>query len=619
MATRLWHKAVIIATVIAVSSVATVQAVDDEIVVFNSQQVGDDCPPWFIYDAPRNRCTCSSEGRDNVKCTEKGALLKFGNCMTYENGSTTAVSCCRYFLLQPSMHNITEQRFISLPHDFRELNDYMCGPMKRKGLICSECIDGFGPSLTSVGFQCADCAEAWYGIPLLLVLEFVPVTVLYLIILFFQVSLTSAPMTSFILFSQLSVYAATGVDAQTRSVLQHVSPSGYQTFVSLITLYGMFNLDFFRHVIPPFCISENLRIIHVVVLGYLSAFYPLFLMGITYCLFTKVKVHGCESIPCCQNKIAQYFVKTGKAFNTNNSIINVFASFLLLSYTKFMLLFTASFASVNIVNINGSLIGTRLDMDPSVLYFSAEHISFFVLGILSLIGPVILSALVLTLYPIRRFRDFLQRCHCSGRSIAALNIFVETFYSCYRDGLDGGRDMRSFAGFYFFVRLLMLIIVAAIEPSLKSYGIAMWIAVAMLFAASSVLIAIVQPYKKRYMNVIDTLVLFNVVVVASITSMFYVSSHFPDSIPFSPRLLFWMTIISYSIPIIGYAVYFVKCILKSKRLTASWIKLKKMCSSRKHLDCGVTNPIQSTLDNELPDRLLHPEQYCTNATYNAYI
>ena len=209
-------------------------------------------------------------------------------------------------------------------------------------------------------------------------------------------------------------------------------------------------------------------------------------------------------------------------------------------------------------------------------------------------------------------------CHCSGRSIAALNIFVERFHSCYRDGLDGGRDMRSFAGFYFFVRLLTLVIAAAIEPSLKSYGIATWIAVAILFAASSVLIAIVQPYKERYMNVIDTLVLFNVFVVASITSMFYVSSHFPDSIPFSPRLLFWMTIISYSIPIIGYAVYFVKCILKSKRLTASWIKLKKMCSSRKHSDCGVTNPIQSTLDNELPDRLLHPEEYCTNATYNAY-
>ena len=40
---------------------------------------------------------------------------------------------------------ISEPGFISLPENVSELNDYMCGPMNRKGLVCSECIDGFGP------------------------------------------------------------------------------------------------------------------------------------------------------------------------------------------------------------------------------------------------------------------------------------------------------------------------------------------------------------------------------------------------------------------------------------------------------------------------------------------
>ena len=43
----------------------------------------------------------------------------------------------------------------------------------------------------------------------------------------------------------------------------------------LLTLYGVFNLDFFHYVLPPFCISSKLRPTHVLFLGYISAFYPL--------------------------------------------------------------------------------------------------------------------------------------------------------------------------------------------------------------------------------------------------------------------------------------------------------------------------------------------------------
>ena len=46
----------------------------------------------------------------------------------------------------------------------------------------------------------------------------------------------------------------------------------------LLTIYGMFNLDFFHYVLPPFCISSHLRPIHVFSLGYISAFYPFILI-----------------------------------------------------------------------------------------------------------------------------------------------------------------------------------------------------------------------------------------------------------------------------------------------------------------------------------------------------
>ena len=53
----------------------------------------------------------------------------------------------------------------------------MCGPLNRKGLVCSECTDGFGPSVTSFGYtKGIKCGNEWYRVPLFLIYEFVPVT-----------------------------------------------------------------------------------------------------------------------------------------------------------------------------------------------------------------------------------------------------------------------------------------------------------------------------------------------------------------------------------------------------------------------------------------------------------
>ena len=82
----------------------------------------------------------------------------------------------------------------------------MCGPMNRKDSLCRNCVDGFGPSVTSVQYQCSNCTRVWYGIPLYLLLEFVPVTIFYSMIVMFRLHLTSAPMTCFIMYSQLVSY-----------------------------------------------------------------------------------------------------------------------------------------------------------------------------------------------------------------------------------------------------------------------------------------------------------------------------------------------------------------------------------------------------------------------------
>ena len=126
--------------------------------------------------------------------------------MTYnEDTNLLSMTSCRYF--EPGGYNVTNSKHILLPRNLSQLNDYMCGPLNRKGLVCSECADGFGPSMTSFRYKCANCTNAWYGVPLFLFLEFVPITVLYFVFWIFQISITSPPIPCFIMYAQLFVLA----------------------------------------------------------------------------------------------------------------------------------------------------------------------------------------------------------------------------------------------------------------------------------------------------------------------------------------------------------------------------------------------------------------------------
>ena len=561
----------------------------------------NDCPPWFIYDTSLNQCVCSSEGSFHIKCTEQRALLRLGSCMTYEQGRGTTVARCQYFMLRG--HNATGLRYIELPENVTDLNEYMCGPMNRRGLVCSECIDGFGPSLTSIGYQCANCSGAWYGIPLFLVLEFVPITVFYLIILSFRINLTTAPMTSFVLFCQLAVYTFTNADPELRSIMQQSSFVGYQVLIYLSSLFGVLNLDFFRHIMPPFCVSENLKIVHVAILSYISAFYPLVLIGVTY-LCIKVYSSDYEPVLWLRGKVQAYFHKSQVKPDTKHTIVDVFASFLLLSYTKLMLMFSAFLGFARIVNSDGSMSRTNLDIDPSVSYFSGEHIPFLLLAVFVLLGPVLMSALLLTLYPIKTLRSLFLKCRFGGHSKAALTIFVEKYHSCYRDGLDGGKDMRSFAGLYFLIRAVGVIITAIFPPF--AYGETTWIFEAILFGGSSLLIATVRPYKRTYMNIVDALVLFFISLLSALLSMFYTSARSPGRTPFSPGLVLWMIAFVACWPIIGFVIVFLVLIHRSKRVSNWASKMRQSCCIRKKHESASMDHVP---DEELPDRFLHPDNY----------
>ena len=103
----------------------------------------------------------------------------------------------------------------------------------------------------------------------------------------------------------------------------------------ILVLYGIFNLDFISHAVPPFCVSKDLRLYHRVFVGYITAFYPMMLILITW-ICIELHDRNFRMIVYLWRPFHRCFVQLRRGWDTKNDLIDVFATFLLLSFVKIM-------------------------------------------------------------------------------------------------------------------------------------------------------------------------------------------------------------------------------------------------------------------------------------------
>jgi len=401
------------------------------------------------------------------------------------------LSLCLYY------SNIAHHRYIALVYNISDLNNVFCAPLNRNGLLCRGCIDEFGTSIISIGYACANCTEDNYGWMLYIFSEFVPAAVCYFAVLSLRIRITSAPMYCFVLLSQFFVNTLNHYPGFHGALMAQLDTTSYTILKVILTGYGFWNLDYFRYFIPPFCVTRNLKNIHVLALQYVSTFYPLLLIALTYIC---VELHGHNFRPivwvwkpfhrCCAN--------VRRTWDTKASLIDVFATFLLLSYSKIVFVSLVLLEGINIYNTDGEHGSYVLWVDATVHYLSEEHLPFAITAILILLFTL-LPPFLLIFYPCKIFKWRLNCCH--KRRWHALNTFVEVFHGCYKDGVTEGWNFRPISGVYLLFRY------AAIMVSYKVLIQIGWCLRALMFLSLSMFILIVQPYKKSYMNVLDGLLL----------------------------------------------------------------------------------------------------------------
>ena len=264
--------------------------------------------------------------------------------------------------------------------------------------------------------------------------------------------------------------------------------------LAITTFYAIWNLDFFQFCIPSFCISSDMSTLHTLSLDYVVAIYPLLLTVIIYfCIEmydSRVRV-----VVCVWRPFQMCFALFRRRWDSKGSVINAFAAFLLLSYSK-LLTVSYSLLAVSVqYNNRGERVGpVVLYFDASIEYFSRQHLPFAVLAVCVLLVFALFPMLTLLLYPMRSF----QRClgYCTRIRWQFLHTFADVFQGCYKNGTSGTRDYRYFAGLYLLFRMVLL--VAFIFP--LAY---MWLILIPFPVIVALSFAYFRPYKNNFFNIID--------------------------------------------------------------------------------------------------------------------
>ena len=320
---------------------------------------------------------------------------------------------------------MSNRRYSIVESNYTSLNSSQCASYNRKGLFCGECSD----------LKCANCSTmpTALAVGAYCLLEFVPITIFFFIVVIFHLKIMSGPLIGYVIFCQTMII--------TLQYSRYLYPSIFAKLPIAVlghaglALSGIWNLEFFKLIMPSFCISERLTNLHLQMLGFCTAFYPLFLVIVSY-IAIEMRAR--------YNLIRKCDCKLNSTRNVSHSIIHAFATFTILSVFSVMCQGYAVLQASRVLDIHGNVRKTVVFCESNIVLFSSEHLPYVFATLFTAFILVVCPGLLLCVYPTRVYERF-SRC-ISVRKQLAVKIFVESIHGGFKDGLNGTRDYRMIPG-----------------------------------------------------------------------------------------------------------------------------------------------------------------------------
>ena len=463
----------------------------------------DQCPPWFVMDNSSGfssfpQCICGQCSPIMIDCVQKQHMsyLMMGYCAFHISDSNgTMVAPFPYVFPE----HLFEGYKLRLPQSVDVLNSFICNKLNRevRDNMCGRCANDTGPSVTSIGSQCVKCSTV--NILYYLLLQYLPATIIFLLVLLVRINFTAAPMAHYVLFCNgVAVFFRSHIGCF--ATFSFTETSYRYTLRAFLTLYAIWSFDPLYFVSPALCLSPQIEDIHIPYIDTLATLYPILLLMLTYVL---IELHARDF---------RLIVTLWKPFhgtlvrlrNPNNiSLVQAFANMFYISYTKLLFLAYFPFLSSDFTDENGNVLSRFrvIYIDPTIPYLHHKHIYLMAFSACILIFIVIPPILILMVYSTRLCNRL--RSHFSPRLNIALLTFVNTYQGCYKDGTNGTRDYRILSGGFLALCVLLLLVSEVLFLPVKAHvaSPANGLQVAFtIYIVLSVACAVTRPYKSEVAN-----------------------------------------------------------------------------------------------------------------------
>ena len=395
---------------------------------------------------------------------------------------------------------------------------------KRSGIFLTNCSDNLTISLFD-GVTCTDCSQPnpVPAIILLVLVESLPIYILFSLIVLFNVNLASGVGHSFLFFYQtVPLVMMPFAEDQPQQVYT------IKTFGILLDFFSLNNpilrLVDVRH-FP--CLSKEQTLFMIYLLRYLRILYTVVFIVVIILL---VKCHCCPAGRCGMMwvRIRRQLRNFREKFTCKGTILVGIGSIIMILYGG---IFDISFNILSQSSLyyfqscpNQSTV--RLDqvktiplpmLDGSTTYLSESHKPYAVVSICILMLSGFIPVLMLYKPAIPMiFTKF------TGKSLPSMNLnrlepFFDVFQGVYKP------HFRFFSGLYILYRAILWAIFA-LAPNLVLIELFLILTLVLILSVH----CLIQPFQKQLQNYVETLFLLNITIIAGLMQAKLIIQLLPD-------------------------------------------------------------------------------------------
>ena len=477
------------------------------------------CPVWFDYNSTHDICLCGQSYEGYITCIQEDntTILHLGMAIGYDNTGEAWVAYIPYVFPNKLVNSKLE---IVLNYTTNESREHLCTSINRNpshgDIFCGKCKDKYGPALYSYGIQCAKCK--WSALPKYLALQILPISVLYAAVLIFKIDLTRPNIFHYVIFCNVVTTVFRYSTYVTMSYLYSPNPLPVLMKIAL-TMSGVWSLDFFRFVVPPFCFDKNVSDSTVPFFEFCPA---AFLLVVTLLISVLIKLHSYKVrlVLWLWRPVHKLLILCKQNRNPWEALSHTYATFFFLYFGKVVSAAVVTAITTLAISQHSTKSEKRLTVyyDPTVTYFNAEHVAVLMAVFLTSAVLIIPGVLLLLVFHTQLFQKFY---HAKIGLLWQFNmsVFVRTLQNGYKDGSQGTRDYRPMAGAFFLaVTLLSFVLMGILRYTKHSVNLP-WPVGCVFFVMFALTYGTLRPYKKRSSNNM-ALIIYGVLAILAIILCF---------------------------------------------------------------------------------------------------